>query len=184
MEKINSFNIFKAFFKIGLILLGGGYVIVPVVDDILIKKRGWITNEELINFYSIAQSLPGIVAINTSILTASRLYGLKGIFSAIFGLCLSPVVSIIIIAKCINYIINIPFIESIFWGVNIAVIVLIYLAVKEVWRVSMKNLFCYIWFFVILILSILKINPVYLILASIVLGILLQKITKGGQDFE
>lgn len=178
MEKINSINIFKAFFKIGLILLGGGYVIVPIMEDILIEKRKWITHDELINFYSIAQSLPGIIAINTSILVANKLYSIKGAIVAVFALCLSPVVSIMIIAKCINYIINIPFVESIFWGVNIAVIVLIILAIKEMWQVSMKSSFCYIWFFIILILSILKINPAYLILGSIIFGVLLQKITR------
>ena len=180
MEKINSINIFKAFFKIGLILLGGGYVIVPVMEDILINKRNWIAHEELIDFYSIAQSLPGIIAINTSVLVANKLYNLKGAIIAVFALSLSPVISIIIIAKCINYIINIPFIESIFWGVNIAVIILIYLALKEMWQVSMKNIFCYIWFLLILILSILKINPAYLILGSVFFGILLQKI-KGAE---
>ena len=180
MEKINSINIFKAFFKIGLILLGGGYVIVPVMEDILIKKRGWITNSELVDFYSIAQSLPGIIAINTSILVANKLYNLKGAVVAVFGLALSPVISIIIIAKFLNYIINIPFIESIFWGVNIAVIILIWLAIKEMWQISMKNILCYIWFFIILILSFLNINPAYLILTSIIFGILLQKF-KGGE---
>ena len=182
MEKINSINIFKAFFKTGLILLGGGYVIVPVMEDILIKKRNWITSKELIDFYSIAQSLPGIIAINISILVANKLYGLKGAIVAVFALSLSPVISIIAIAKCINYIINIPFIESIFWGVNLAVIILIYLAVKEMWAVSMKNTFCYVWFFIILFLSVLKLNPVYLISGSIIFGILLQKISRGKYE--
>ena len=180
MEKINSINIFKAFFKIGLILLGGGYVIVPVMEEILIKKRNWLSKGELIDFYSIAQSLPGIIAINTSVLVANKLYSLKGAVIAVFALSLSPVISIIIIAKFLNYIINIPFIESIFWGVNIAVIILIWLAIKEMWQVSMKNTLCYIWFFIILILSFLKVNPAYLILGSIIFALLLQKF-KGGE---
>jgi len=182
MEKINSINIFKVFFKIGLILLGGGYVIVPIMEDIIVQKRKWLSHDELINFYCIAQALPGIIAINTSVLIAFKLYKLKGAVVAVFGLSLSPVVSIIIIAKCINYIINIPFIESIFWGVNIAVIVLIYLALKEMWKESMKDIFCFAWFFLILILYILKINPLYLIILSIISGLILQKIT--GRKYE
>ena len=176
MKKVNSINIFKAFFEIGLILLGGGYVIVPVMEEILIKKRGWITSDELVDFYCVSQCLPGIIAINTSILVGNKLMKLKGAIIALLGLALSPVVSIIIIAKFINYIIKIPFIESIFWGVNIAVIILIYLALKEMWQKSMNDIFCYIWFLIILVLSILKVNPATLIILSIVLGFVIQKI--------
>ena len=176
MQTINSINIFKAFLKIGLILLGGGYVVVPVMEDILIQKRNWITHDELIDFYCFAQCLPGIIAINTSILVGNKLLGLKGALVAVLGLAFSPVISIIIIAKLLNYVINIPFIESIFWGVNISVIILIYLALREMWQKSMSDIFCYIWFLVILILSFLKINPAILIIFSIIMGFIIQKI--------
>ena len=183
MEKVNSINLFKAFFKIGLILLGGGYVIVPVMEDVLIQKRNWITKDELLDFYCVSGCLPGIIAINVSILTGYKLLKLKGAIIAILALSLSPVISIIIIAKLLNYIIQIPFIESVFWGVNLAVIILIYLALREMWQKSMVNSFCYIWFFVILTLSLLKVNPVILIIASILLGFIIQKNSKSeGRD--
>ena len=86
MKNINSINLFKAFFKIGLILLGGGYVIVPIMDDILVQKRKWITHDELIDFYSMAQSLPGIIAVNTSILAGYKLMKTKGALIAVLGL--------------------------------------------------------------------------------------------------
>ena len=176
MYKINIINIFKAFFKIGLILLGGGYVIVPVMEEILIEKRKWITHDELIDFYCVAQCLPGIIAINTSVLVGNKLLKTKGAITAILGLSLSPIVSIIIIAKLINYIIKAPFIESIFWGVNIAVIILIYLALKEMWQKSMNDVFCYVWFLIILLLSIFKVSPAILIFLSVVLGLIIQKV--------
>ncbi len=182
MEKVSLFNIYKAFFKIGLILLGGGYVIVPIMQDILVDKRNWITKEDLVDFYCVAQCLPGIVAINTSILTGYKLLKLKGAITAVIGLFSSPVISIIVIAKFINHIIKIPFIESIFWGVNIAVIVLIYLALRDIWQKSMSDIFCYIWFLIILGLSFLNINPAILVIASIILGLLIQKVRKEGHD--
>ena len=176
MEKVNSLNLFKVFFKIGLILLGGGYVIVPVIEESLVQKRGWITHDELIDFYCVAQCLPGIIAINTSIFIGYKLMKLKGVFISLFGFLLSPFISIILIAKCINLIIKIPFIESVFWGVNIAVIVLIYLALKEMWLKSMQDIFCYFWFLLILALCIIKINPAVLIIFSILTGLAIQKI--------
>ena len=182
MQKINSLNIFKAFFKIGLILLGGGYVIVPIMKDILIDKRNWLSEDDLVDFYCVAQCLPGIVAINTSILVGNKLLKLKGALIAVFGLSLSPVISIIIIAKCINYIIKIPFVESIFWGVNLSVIILIYLALRDIWQKSMSDAFCYVWFFIILFLSFIKINPAVLILVSIFFGLVIQKIRKEKDE--
>ena len=178
MEKINSINLFKAFFKIGLILLGGGYVIVPVMKDILIDKRQWLTDDDLVDFYCVAQCLPGIIAINTSILVGQKLMKLKGALIAVFALALSPFISILIIAKCINSISSIPFIDSIFWGVNISVIILIYLALKDMWQKSMQDIFCYVWFLIILFFSFLKINPAILIIVSMICGLILQKIRK------
>ena len=75
--KITLLNIFKAFFKIGLILLGGGYVIIPIMKTELVEKRNWIDEEELFNFYSVSQCLPGIIAVNMSILVGYKLLKIK-----------------------------------------------------------------------------------------------------------
>ena len=66
--------------------------------------------------------------------------------------------------------------ESVFYGVNIAVIVLIYLAIKDIWNKSIVDKLSALWFLLIFLLSVLKISPVILILASILSGIVLQKI--------
>ena len=166
------FELFKAFFKIGAILLGGGYVIVPVISEELIEKRGWLTHDELVDYYCIAQCLPGIVAINTSILVGYKLAKFKGVLISVFALTLSPFISIVLIAKFLSAISHIPFIESVFWGVNISVIVLIYLALKEMWEVSFVDKLSYIWFFIILFLS-FKVSPVILIILSVIFGVVL-----------
>ena len=66
---INLYNIFKTFFKVGTLLLGGGYVILPLLTNELVDKRKWITSEELCEFYAIGASLPGIIAANTAVFT-------------------------------------------------------------------------------------------------------------------
>ena len=180
MEKqTNIFSIFLAFVKIGLILLGGGYVIVPIMKQELIEKRNWIKEDELFDFYCVAQCLPGIIAINTSILVAYKIRKIKGVMAAIVGLCLSPVVSILIVAHLINQISSFDIMNSIFWGVNLSVIILIFLTLKEMWNKSIVNFFTMFWFILIATLSIFKISPVLLIIISIVFGILLE-FKKGG----
>lgn len=182
--KITLLNIFKAFFKIGLILLGGGYVIIPIMKTELIEKRNWIDEEELFNFYSVSQCLPGIIAVNMSILVGYKLLKIKGALASIFAMALSPFISILLIANFITKIMNLEFIEGLFWGVNLSVIILIYLAIKEMWFKSIVDFFSAFWFLLILTLSILKVNPITLILSSILLGIILNFIRKSKEKSE
>lgn len=167
---ISFLNIFKIFFKIGAILLGGGYVIIPIMQSELVEKRGWLSEQELCDYYCVSQCLPGIIAINISILVGYKLLKTKGVFASILGMISSPFVAILLVANLINQILHISFIDGIFWGVNLSVIILIYLALKEMWQKSIVDKFSLFWFFIILILSILKISPIILILISVALG--------------
>ena len=72
MEK-TFWNIYKTFFKVGTLLLGGGYVILPLLQSELIEKRNWIDNEELCEFYALSQSIPGLIAANVSIFVGYKL---------------------------------------------------------------------------------------------------------------
>ena len=65
--KIRLWEIYKVFVKIGMILIGGGYVILPILKDEIIKSKNWITEDELVDYYAISQSLPGLIAANISI---------------------------------------------------------------------------------------------------------------------
>lgn len=181
MKEISFLNIFKVFFKIGVILLGGGYVIIPIMKNELIEKRNWLSDDEICDYYCVSQCLPGIIAVNMSILVGYRLLKFKGVIASVFGMGLSPFVSIVIVAKLLNQIVQIPFIEGLFWGVNLSVIILIYLTLKEMWTKSIVDKFSVFWFIFILILFILKISPVYLIILSIIFGIILYFI-KGEKN--
>lgn len=171
--KVSFWNIFSIFFKIGVILLGGGYVIIPIMQNELVEKRQWLSEDELCDYYCVSQCLPGIIAINMSILVGYKMAKIKGVLASILGITFSPFSAIIIVASLLDKIINLPFLEGVFWGVNLAVIVLIYLALKEMWQKSIVDLFSAFWFLLILILSILKINPAILILSSIALGVII-----------
>lgn len=174
MQKISLINIYKVFLKIGAILLGGGYVIVPIMKNELIEKRNWITEEELCDYYCVSQCLPGIIAVNISILVGCRLLKTKGAFVALLGMATSPFLAIILIANLLNKILQFSFMEGIFWGVNLSVIVLIYLTLKEMWQKSIVDKFTGFWFLLIFILMLFKINPAFLIIGSIFFGAILQ----------
>lgn len=176
MEKITLFNIFKVFFKIGVILLGGGYVIVPIMKDELNFKRNWLYDDEIYDYYCVSQCLPGIIAANMAILVGYRLKKFKGALVSLFAMSLSPFVSIVIVAILIQKIMSISFIEGLFWGVNVSVIILIYPTIKDMWEKSIVDFKTLGWFLLILILFILKVSPVLLIIVSITVGLLVQLI--------
>lgn len=180
--KVNFLNIFLAFLKISIILLGGGYVIIPVMKSELVEKRAWINMEEVLDYYSISQCLGGIIAVNMAILVGCKLKGVKGALLSVFAMSLPPFLIIVLVANLIEKIIEIPHVDSFFWGVNLAVIVLIYLAVKEMFLYALKDFLTISWFLLILFLTFLNVNPVVLIISSILFGLMLPKIKKAGDS--
>jgi len=174
MEK-SLYNIYKTFFKVGALLLGGGYVILPLLQSELVQKKGWITNDEVAEYYALSQSIPGLIAANISIFTGYKLMGVSGALSAIAGVITPAFLAIVILARVLEEIIKYDFVQGIFWGVSIGVLVLIYLAVKEIWTKSVVDKFSFSIFFVVFLLSLcFKISPAILVLLSVFAGIILQ----------
>ena len=171
MEK-TLYNIFKTFFKTGTLLLGGGYVILPLLETELTDKKKWIENEELCEFYALAQSIPGVIAVNMSAFTGYKLRGFWGALSAVSGIILPSFLSVVVIAELLDEITGLNFIKYIFQGVGTGVLMLIFLAVKEIWLKSIKNIYTSLVFFFTFILSAcFKVSPAVLVLAAVFLGI-------------
>ena len=108
-----------------------------------------------------------------------KLLKLKGVFASILGIATSPIIAILIVANLLDKIMHISFIDGVFWGVNLSVIILIYLALKEMWQKSIIDIFSAFWFVLILTLSLIKISPIILIISSILFGIILHFLKRG-----
>lgn len=171
--KISLKEVYWEFFLLGIQLLGGGYVIVPLMQKNLIEKRNWITQEELTDFYALSQTIPGILAANISTFVGYKLRGKTGAFLALTGIITSPIISILLIASVVDFLLKISYIQSIFWGVGIAVIILIFLSIKEMWTNSVFDFATLIIFLTTCFLSLfLKISPVLLIIGSVIFGVI------------
>jgi chromate transporter len=175
MEK-SCYSIFKTFFKVGTLLLGGGYVILPLLTSELVDKKKWITSDELCEFYALSASLPGIIAANTAIFTGRKLLGRKGAISAIAGMILPAFLAIILLATMLSAIISNYYIQNMFWGVGIGVITLLFLAVKEMWKKSVTDKFTFVLYLVCLLGALSgKISLPLIIVCAVFAGIIWQK---------
>ncbi len=174
MEK-NFYGVFKTFFKVGTLLLGGGYVILPLLTSELVDKKGWLTSEELVEYYAISSSLPGVIAVNTAVFTGHRLLGFRGAVAGICGMIMPAFIAIIVLASIFNEITGYMSVKNIFWGVGIGVIVLLFLAVREMWQKSVNDTFSGIIYAICLILALWgKIPLALIIIGALICGILHQ----------
>ena len=171
------FSIYKTFFKIGILLLGGGYVILPLLTSELSDKRGWLTSDELCEFYAISTSLPGIIAVNTAIFTGRKIAGFKGEIAAITGVITPAFITIIILASVLEDIIKFNIVQYLFWGVGIGIITLLFLAVKEMWNKCLVDKYTVIIYSVALAVALFtKISPAWIIIGAVLSGLICQKI--------
>ena len=176
MEK-SFYNIFKTFFKVGTLLLGGGYVILPLLTSELVEKKHWITSDELCEFYALGASLPGIIAANTAIFTGRKLLGRKGAIAATIGIVMPAFLAIVLLASILSEVTNNTTVQHIFWGVGIGVIVLLFLAVKEMWKKCVVDKFSIIIYLLCLLLAFTRLIPLSLIvILALISGIIFQRI--------
>lgn len=172
MMKTTLWEIYKKFVKIGTILVGGGYVILPILKDEIIKDKKWISEDELVDYYAISQSLPGLIAANISIFIGYKLKGKLGAIAATAGIITTPFICIACLASILTQMSHFPIFKNILWGVGFGVIILIISSVQELWNKAITDKFTLLMFFIFLF-AILKwgIPPTPIILSSIFIGI-------------
>lgn len=183
MKKATLFEIFKIFFIIGLQLLGGGYVIVPLLKKYVVDEKQWLSDEELVDFYAMSQCIPGIIAGNIATCSGYKARGFWGAFMALAGIVVPSFLIIILLANILTSVINYELIQNAFWGIRISVVVLVLMTIKDLWKKSVNSVFSYIMFFAILIcLLILPVSPTIIIISSAIIALLYGKFVGGKND--
>ena len=148
---MSLFKLFLIYVKIGAILLGGGYVILPIMTSEFVDKRNLISHDDLIDYFALAQSLPGIIAANMSMFIGYKLKGKWGALVAMIGVTFIPFWSIVLLASILGALTQNSYVLGALWGVGISVIALIMLTVREMWSKSIRNAFFYTIFIMTLI---------------------------------
>lgn len=120
-------QLFLTFFKIGAFTFGGGWAMISIIEKEVVDKHHWIDRGEFLDLLAVAQSLPGILAVNISVAVGDRLRGMKGSVWAALGTILPSFMIILAIAVFLtpDLIKNNPVVSSIFMGIRPAVVALI-----------------------------------------------------------
>lgn len=180
MKKTSLWEIFKIFFIIGIQLLGGGYVIVPLLKKYIVDERQWLEEEELVNFYAMSQCIPGIIACNIATCAGYKTRGVSGALMALLGIITPAFFIIVALANILTSLTDNEIVKNAFFGIRIAVIVLVLMTIKDLWAKSVNSPFSYVMFFIILISFLtLPVSPTIVIIISAIISLLYGKIIGG-----
>jgi chromate transporter len=173
-------QIFCKFTKIGAFTIGGGYAMLPLIEKEVVVRKKWIDATEFIDRIAIAQSLPGVFAVNLSILTGYRLKGNKGSIVAALGTILPSFIIILLIALFFRHFNENGYMMKVFRAIRPAVVALIAVPVfstaKEV-GINIRTIIIpvaaafLIWFW--------HVSPVYIVLAAAIGGLIYGKLKKS-----
>lgn len=178
MEKITlrtGWELFWLFAKIGVSTFGGGYAMLPLFQRELIERRGWLTEEELMDYVAIGQCTPGLIAINSSTFVGYKRYGVVGGVVSTAGMVFPSLVIISIIAACLQNFAHLPAVIHAFAGIRVCVTLLILQSVARLWKKSVIDKFTLAVFLIALVLALpLSFSPVVVVALAASAGVLLQ----------
>jgi len=173
------FQLFFTFFKIGTFTLGGGYAMIPLIEREIVDKKKWVSKEDFLDFLILAQSSPGILAVNISILVGNVVKGKRGALVATLGTVLPSFLSILVIAVFLTQYQDNQTVNKFFRAVRPAVVALIAVPIfnlaksaKLTWKTAIIPVIC------ALLVWKLSVSPVLIIITAAVLGILWGKLSK------
>lgn len=167
---VSLFQLFTVFAKIGAFTIGGGYAMIPLIQAEM-TRRGWLSEDELPDIVALAQSAPGVLAVNMSIFTGYRLRGLKGSIVATVGSVLPSFLAILLIAMFMSSFQDNPVVVRIFKGIRPVVVSLI--AVPMINMARKNNRTWWAWAITattLVLVAFLKVSPIYILLVIIVLA--------------
>lgn len=182
-------KLYGLFFKIGIMTFGGGYAMLPILERELVDKRGYITAEEIVDFYAVSQCTPGVIAVNTATFIGFKLKKIWGGIFATLGVISPSLIIIISLASVLEALAGNSVAESAFAGISIAVCAIIVKALVKLIKSGVKDIFTgVIALCAFLSALIFDISPIIVILSAAAVGIayktLLFKIKNKEEDLK
>ena len=171
---------FLSCFKIGSFTIGGGYAMIPLIEKEFVEQKKWISKDDFIDILALAQSAPGILAINVAIFIGYRLKGIRGSIITALGTALPSFLIILAIALFFTNFKDNTAVQNIFKGIRPAVVALI---ASPVFKMAKTAKITYRTIFIPIISALLiwqlGVSPVWIIIGAGFGGLVYGRIYKN-----
>lgn len=176
------FKLFKTFFQIGFFTIGGGYAMIPLIERKVVDEKAWVSDKELLDLIAVAQSCPGVFAVNISIFIGLKRKGNWGALVSAIGTCLPSFLCILAIALVFQQFRDNPWVEHFFRGIRPAVVALIAIPVFRMAKNAKINRYnIWIPFVSAFLIWMFGVSPIFVVLFFGALGYVYGKYLK--EDF-
>lgn len=172
MMKASLWQLFWTFTKIGAFTIGGGYAMIPLIEREVVDRRRWITSDDFLDMLVVAQSAPGILAMNIAVLVGNRARGKMGALVSALGSALPSFVLVLLFAMCLTEFQNSPVLAKMFRAVRPAVVALIAVPVFNLAKAAKLN-WKTVWIAVVsaVLIWYFGVSPVWIIFAAGAAGV-------------
>jgi chromate transporter len=163
-------RIFWVFAKIGAFTIGGGIPMIVAIKSELVERK-WLNDEDFIDIITLAQTAPGLFAVNISILTGHKLRGTKGSVVATIASCLPPFLIILLVAMFFTSFKDNEYVIRAFKGIRPVVVALIGVPMIDMLKVTKMRWWS--WAIVIssmILVCVLSVSPVYILICVIAMA--------------
>ena len=175
-------DLFLTFAKIGACTFGGGYAMLPMFRKELGERKGWASDEEILDYYAVAQCTPGVIAVNTATFVGNKLSGTLGGIVATAGVIFPSLVIITVIAAILTEFADIQAVKSAFAAIRVCVCVLIFNSVVKLWKKAVIDKASLIMCLAVFVLSVfLDISPIFYVIVCAAAGIVLTRTGVRGK---
>lgn len=166
-------KIFTVMFRIGLFTFGGGLAMLPQMSRDFVERRGWINESDIVDIFAVAQSLPGVVAINTSVLVGYRIARLPGAIIAAVGSTLPSLLVLSLVTVVYDAFVTNPYVGGALIGIRAAVTGILLTTVLKLAYKPLQNVWGVCLFLAALALSLFTdINVIWILLGAMLTGLL------------
>jgi chromate transporter len=172
-KKVSIWELMFSFMKIGPSTFGGGYAMIPLISREVVERKRWLTEKDTVEIFTLAQSIPGAVAINASTLIGYRIGGISGAIAAMFGVLLPTFLIVLVLCMFFIEAHQHPILQSALQAIRASILALIVFAAIKVGRTALLDKLTFFTIIgTVLLLIFSPIHPIFIILGGGIFGIL------------
>lgn len=172
-------ELFLTFAKIGALTFGGGLSMLPMLKYEIVGKRGWATEDEILDYYAVGQCTPGIIAVNTATFIGYKRKGVIGGIVSTLGMITPSILIILVIASLLRNFMSNTYVQAALEGVRAAVCALMLNTIIILCRKSILNMFCFLLFAAAFLLTFfLDVSSIWIVIGAGIIGL----IVSGRKD--